>query len=83
MKKYTWYLKQCNIIDDEDTITGNMEAVSLDDTIGEMLKIHIRAFAFSPNEIGCMEPMVIFTILYVSWNIKLILVPRTDIPNLN
>ena len=59
-----------------------------EDWFRRMLERHEKAFAFSLEEIGCVdptivEPMVIFTILYVSWNIKLILVPRTDIPNLN
>ena len=46
-----------------------------------MLESHGRGFAFSANKIGCVEPtivepMVIFMILHIPWNIKLILVPR-------
>ena len=35
------YLKQCNIIDEEDTISSTMEAVSLDDTLREMESVII------------------------------------------
>ena len=53
----------------------------------EMLERHGKAFAFYPNEIGCadpkiIEPMVIFTIPHVSWNLKPIPVPRAHIPKL-
>jgi hypothetical protein len=55
-----------------------------------MLGRHGKAFAFSPKEIGCMdpmvvEPMVIFTVPHVPhvpWNLKPIPVPRTHIPEL-
>ena len=51
----------------------------------EMLERHGKAFAFSPNEIGCadpsiVEPMIIFTIPHVPWNLKPIPVPRAHIP---
>ena len=53
----------------------------------EMLEQHGKAFAFSPQEIGCVdptlvEPMVIFTIPHVPWNLKPIPVPRAHIPRL-
>ena len=49
-----------------------------------MLEQHGRAFAFTSREIGCVdpkivEPMVIFTIDHVSWNLKPIPVPRAHI----
>ena len=52
-----------------------------------MLEIDGKAFAFYPKEIGCIdpriiEPMVIFTIPHVTWNLKSILVPRAHMPNL-
>ena len=52
-----------------------------------MLWRHGKAFAFSPEEIGCvdaavMEPMVIFTVPHVPWNLELIPVPRAHIPKL-
>ena len=52
-----------------------------------MLERHRKAFAFSPEEIGCVdpaivEPMVIFTVTHVSWSLKLIPVPRAQIPKL-
>ena len=50
----------------------------------EMLEGHGKAFVFSPNKIRCMdpkimEPMVIFMIDHVPWNLKRILVPRAYI----
>ena len=53
----------------------------------EMLERHGIAFVFYPNEIRCVdprliEPMVIFTIPHVSWNLKPIPVPRAHIPKL-
>ena len=53
----------------------------------KMLEQHGKAFAFSPQEIGCVdptlvEPMVIFTIPHVPWNLKPIPVPRAHIPRL-
>ena len=198
-KRYERYLKQCNLLGEDDTISGAMEAVSFDDTLGEMERIvasglnedkvipvnsvdmytaieelgrliekgrtvevqtkyktvdkkvkpvaaplpdnswdqikgvaadpslrdprgighqftdetrwklriggggfllpkeeerfrrmiesHGRAFAFSSGEIGCVnpkivEPMVIFTVPHVPWNIKPIPVPRAHIPKL-
>jgi hypothetical protein len=52
-----------------------------------MLGRHGKAFAFSPKEIGCVdptivEPMVIFTVPHVPWNLKPIPVPRAHIPKL-
>jgi hypothetical protein len=52
-----------------------------------MLGRHGKAFAFSPKEIGCVdptivEPMVIFTVPHVPWNLKPIPVPRAHIPEL-
>ena len=46
-----------------------------------MLERHGNAFAFSPGEIGCVdptivEPMVIFTVPHVLWSLKPIQVPR-------
>ena len=57
------------------------------DHFRRMLRRHGRAFAFSPEEIRCVDPtivelMVIFTILHVPWNLKPILVPRAHIPML-
>ena len=53
----------------------------------EMLERHGIAFVFYPNEIRCVdprliEPMVIFTIPHVSWNLKPIPVPKAHIPKL-
>ena len=52
-----------------------------------MLGRHGKAFAFSPKEITCVdrtvvEPMVIFTVPHVSWNLKPIPIPRAHIPKL-
>ena len=52
-----------------------------------MLGRHGKAFAFSQEEIGCVDPaiveaMVIFTVPHVPWNLKPIPVPRAHIPNL-
>ena len=49
-----------------------------------MIESHRKAFAFSPGEIGCVnpkivEPMVIFTVPHVLWNIKPIPVPGDHI----
>ena len=53
----------------------------------EMLERHGKAFSFYPNEIGCtdprmIEPMVIFIISHMPWNLKPIPVPRAHIPKL-
>ena len=53
----------------------------------KMLERHRKAFAFSPQEIECadprtIEPMVIFTVLHVPWNLKPILVPRAHLSKL-
>ena len=52
-----------------------------------MLVRHGKAFTFSLKEIGCIdptivEPMVIFTVPHVPWNLKPIPVPRAHIPKL-
>ena len=52
-----------------------------------MLEQHGKAFAFTSREIGCVdpkivEPMVIFTIDHVPWNLKPIPVPRAYIPKI-
>jgi hypothetical protein len=52
-----------------------------------MLERNGKAFAFSPSEIGCVdpglvEPRIIFTIPHVPWNLKPIPVPRAHIPKL-
>ena len=52
-----------------------------------MLGTQGKAFTFSPEEIGCVdptvvEPMVIFTVPHVPWNLKPIPVPRAHIPKL-
>ena len=52
-----------------------------------MLERHGKAFAFFPQEIGCadpmtIEPMVIFTVPHVPWNLKPIPVPRAHLPKL-
>jgi hypothetical protein len=51
-----------------------------EDRFRRVLGRHGKAFAFSPGEIGCVdptivEPMVIFTVLHVPWNLKPIPVP--------
>ena len=53
----------------------------------KMLERYGKAFVFSPQEIGCVhptlvEPMVIFTITHVPWNLKPIPIPRAHIPKL-
>ena len=52
-----------------------------------MLKDRRKAFAFSPKEIGCVDPrivelMVIFTIDHIPWNLKPIPVPQAHIPKI-
>ena len=46
-----------------------------EDRFKRMLERHEKALAFSPAEIGCVdptivEPMVIFTVPHVSWSLK-------------
>jgi hypothetical protein len=58
-----------------------------EDRFRRMLGRHGKAFAFSLKEIGCVdptivEPIVIFTVPHVPWNLKPIPVPRADIPEL-
>jgi hypothetical protein len=52
-----------------------------------MLEQHGKAFAFSTQEIGFVdpkqiEPMVIFTMPHIPWNLKPIPVPRAHLPKL-
>ena len=52
-----------------------------------MLSMHGKAFASSPDEIGCAQPsvvapMVIFTVSHVPWDLKPIPVPRALLPKL-
>jgi hypothetical protein len=54
----------------------------------EMLGKNGKAFGFDPSEIGCVdielvEPMIIFTIPHVPWNLKPIPVSRAHVPKLN
>ena len=58
-----------------------------EDRFRSMLGKHVKAFAFSPEEIRCVhltivEPMVIFTVPHVPWTLKPIQVPRAHIPKL-
>ena len=53
----------------------------------EMLSKHGKAFASSPDEIGCVHPsvvapIVIFTVPHVPWDLKPIPVPRALLPKL-
>ena len=53
----------------------------------DMLSKHGKAFASSPDEIGCVHPsivapMVIFTVPHVPWDLKPIPVPRALLPKL-
>jgi hypothetical protein len=52
-----------------------------------MIARHGKAFSFSIEEIGCVDPqhvtpMVIFTVLHVPWDLKPIFVPRALLPKL-
>jgi hypothetical protein len=52
-----------------------------------MLSMHGKAFASSPDEIGCVQPsvvapIIIFKVSYVPWDLKPIHVPRTLLPRL-
>ena len=58
-----------------------------EDWFRRMLGRHGKAFAFSTEEIMCMdptivEPMVIFTVPHVPWTLKPNSVPRAHIPKL-
>ena len=58
-----------------------------EDRFRRLLERHGKAFAFSPGEIGCVdptivEPMVIFTVPHVPWSLKLIQVLRAHMPML-
>ena len=53
----------------------------------DMLSKHGKAFASSPDEIGCVQPnivapMVIFTVPHIPWDLKPIPVPRALLPKL-
>jgi hypothetical protein len=53
----------------------------------EMISKHGKAFASSPDEIGCVQPsvvapMVIFTVPHVPWDLKPIPVPQALLPKL-
>ena len=50
-----------------------------------MIANHGKAFAFESSEIGCVdptvvEPMIIFTVPHIPWNLRPIPVPRAQIP---
>ena len=56
-----------------------------EDQFWRMFGRHGKAFAFSLEEIGCVDPMivesmVILTVPHVPWNLKPILVPRAHVP---
>ena len=49
-----------------------------------MIASHGKAFAFESSEIGCVdptivEPMIIFTVPHIPWNLRPIPVPRAQI----
>ncbi|KAL3696075.1 hypothetical protein R1sor_010151 [Riccia sorocarpa] len=53
----------------------------------EMIRSYEKAFSFSAEEIGCVDPkviapMVIFTVPHVQWDLKPIPVPRAMLPKL-
>ncbi|KAL3685686.1 hypothetical protein R1sor_003708 [Riccia sorocarpa] len=53
----------------------------------EMIRSYEKAFSFSAEEIGCVDPkviapMVIFTVPHVPWDLKPIPVPRAMLPKL-
>lgn len=53
----------------------------------QMIRRHGEAFAFKPQEIGCVDttyiaPMVIFTVPHISWNLRPIPVPKAHLPKL-
>ena len=53
-----------------------------EDRFKRMLERHGKAFAFSPGEIGCVdptivEPMIIFTVPHEPWSLKPIQVPMS------
>ncbi|MCO5569618.1 hypothetical protein L7F22_023334 [Adiantum nelumboides] len=53
----------------------------------EMLMQHGKAFAFEPDEIGCVDPsvvspMIIFTVPHMPWSLRPILVPKAHLPKL-
>ncbi|KAL3700870.1 hypothetical protein R1sor_018892 [Riccia sorocarpa] len=52
-----------------------------------MIRSHEKAFSFSAEEIGCVDPkviapMVIFTVPHVPWDLRPILLPRAMLPKL-
>jgi hypothetical protein len=51
----------------------------------EMISRHEKAFAFKIEEIGCVNPqevapMIVFTVLHIPWDLKLIPVPKALLP---
>ena len=68
-------------------IGGDGFLTELEKKFQEMLSKHGKAFASSPDEIGCVHPsvvalMVIFTVPHVPWDLKPIPVPRALLPKL-
>ena len=58
-----------------------------EDRFRRMLERHGKGFTLSPGEIGCVDlmivdPMVIFTVPHVPWNLRLVSMPRAHIPKL-
>ncbi|CAM6127114.1 unnamed protein product [Calypogeia fissa] len=54
----------------------------------KVISKHGKAFAFTPEEMGCVDPsvvtpMVIFTIPHIPWDLKPIPVPKALMPKLN
>jgi hypothetical protein len=74
-------LKQLRIGDDGLLTMVEKEAFK------KMIKEHGKAFAFSMEEMGCVDPqkvtpMVIFTVPHIPWDLKPIPVPRALTPKL-
>ena len=68
-------------------IGGDGFLTELEKEFQEMLSKHEKAFASSPDEIGCVHPsvvapMVIFTVPHVPWDLKPIPVPQALLPKL-
>lgn len=66
---------------------GDFLTSTEEDMFQEMLIRHGKAFALTPDEIGCVDPsiivpMVIFTVPHVPWDLKPIPVPRALLPKL-
>ena len=65
---------------------GLLTAVEKDSFV-KMLSEHGKAFSFTSNEIGCVDPakvtpMIIFTVPHIPWDLKPIPVPRALAPQL-